>query len=157
MALSVFNQNYGISSFFLGLHYIMAVSGDTRSAASRARAVFKAMQCYSMHTIKFNLIILSNLISFNGCKRVCSGASKASAVHRCLPQCFLGNAMLFNAYNYIEFYDFYQFNGHKWGHPQCCIQSQCSPSLFTTMFFRATQCYTTILNSIIFIKFNFIQ
>ena len=41
MALSVFNQNYRISSFsrglhyilyILGLHYIMAVSGDTRSA-----------------------------------------------------------------------------------------------------------------------------
>ena len=64
MALSVFNQNYRISSFSLGLHYIMGVSGDTRSAgavASKASAVicylvqcnviFKPVQCYSMQSI----------------------------------------------------------------------------------------------------------
>ena len=45
MALSVFNQNYRISSFSLGLHYIMGVSGDTRSAGAVASKASVALHC----------------------------------------------------------------------------------------------------------------
>ena len=62
MALSVFNQNYRISSFSLGLHYIMGVSGDTRSAGAVASKASVALHC-------------------------CIVASKASAVIRYLMQC----------------------------------------------------------------------
>ena len=46
MALSVFNQNYRISRFSLGLHYIMAVSGDTRSADEAS-----AVQCGALGNV----------------------------------------------------------------------------------------------------------